>query len=71
MNYQLNTRQHNKQAHVDIERELDLRKNGQFTFTLKVNGGNIMDCQIMESADIRNYLQLKSVTIQEITIKHG
>lgn len=71
MNYQLNIRQHNKKAHVDIEKEIEYKKNGLFTLILRVNGGNVMDCQVMESVDASTYLQLKKVTVQEITIKHG
>lgn len=55
MNYQLNIREHNKQAHVDIEKEIELKKNGLFTFILRVNNGNIVDCTIMEYVNAKSY----------------
>lgn len=69
MQYALDIRNHNKQAHVDIEDEIKLKKNGLFTFILRVNNGNIVDCSVMEVVTAAKYLQLKSIEIQEIIIK--
>ena len=33
----------NKQAHLDIEKEIQKRKNGLFTMTLRINGKQIVD----------------------------
>lgn len=33
----------NKQAHLDIEREIGKRKNGVFTMSLRINGKQIVD----------------------------
>jgi len=71
MNYQLNIRQHNKQAHVDIEKEIELKKNGLFTVVLRVNNGNIADTVVMEYKTAADYLKLKTIEIQEVIIKHG
>jgi len=37
-------RDHNKQAHIDIQKEMFNQQEGLFTFTLKVNRGNVTDC---------------------------
>lgn len=71
MNYQLNIRDHNRQAHLDIEEEIKHKKNGLFTFILRVNNGNIVDCVIMENRNARDYLALKSITIEEYRITHN
>lgn len=68
MNYQLAIRDHNKQAHVDIEHDIQSQKNGLFTFIIRVNNGNIVDYNVVEYADAKKYLVLKSITIQQITI---
>ena len=47
MNYQLNIRDHNRQAHLDIEEEIKHKKNGLFTFILRVNNGNIVDLSLI------------------------
>lgn len=71
MKYSLDIRQHNRKSHVDIEKEIETKKNGLFTFILRVNNGNIVDCNVMEVVTAARYLQLKSVEVQEILIKHG
>lgn len=59
MNYKLSIRDHNKQAHADLEKEIELKKNGQLTFILRVNNGNIVDFQVMEVVTALNYISLK------------
>lgn len=71
MKYSLDIRKHNQKPHVDIEKEIEVKKNGLFTFILRVNNGNIADCNVMEVVTANKYLQLKSVEIQEVIIKHG
>lgn len=71
MNYALDIRRHNIQPHVDIENEIAEKKNGLFTFILRVNNGNIVDCNVMEYIDASTYLTLKRVVMQEIIVKHG
>lgn len=39
---------HNKKAHLDIARDMLLKGNGLFSFTLRVNGGKIVDYVYME-----------------------
>lgn len=66
MNYALDIREHNKQAHIDIESDIEVKKNGLFTLILRVNNGNIVDYQVMEYANSQKYLSLKSVEIIEV-----
>lgn len=71
MNYSLDIRRHNIQPHLDIEKEVENKKNGLFTFILRVNGGNIVDCNVMEYVNASDYLQLKRVTFHEVIVKNG
>jgi hypothetical protein len=69
MNYALDIRKHNIQPHLDIEKEIEGRKNGLYTFILRINNGNIVDCSWVEYVNAKNYLVLKKVELQEIIIK--
>lgn len=69
MNYELAIRSHNKQAHVDIEHDIQTQKNGLFTFIIRVNNGNIVDYNVVEYADMRKYLVLKKVILTEVLVK--
>lgn len=71
MNYKLDIRRHNLQPHVDLEKEIEEKKNGLFTFILRVNGGNIVDCNVMEYLNASTYLTLKKIEIHEVIVKHG
>lgn len=68
MNYSLEIRKHNQQAHLDIESDIKARKDGLFTFTLRVNNGNIVDYVVYEYADARKYLVLKKIVIEEFAV---
>lgn len=68
MNYALTIREHNIQAHLDVENEIQAKRNGTFTCILRVNNGNIVDSVIMEYGDARQYLVLKKIIIEEFTI---
>ena len=71
MKYNLSIREHNRQAHVDIEKDIQTKQNGLFTFTLRVNSGNICDYAVTESVDIRRkYLGTPSILVQELTVSH-
>ena len=67
MKYELDIRDHNVQPHLDIENDIERRKNGLFTFTLRVNNGNIVDYNVFEYANARKYLVLKKIVIEEHT----
>jgi hypothetical protein len=71
MDYALNIRDHNKQAHIDIEEDIQAQKDGLFTFTLRINGGNIVDYNLTEYVPASKYLRLKGVFIQELTVSHN
>lgn len=68
MQYSLEIREHNRQAHIDVENEIQSKKDGLFTCIIRVNNGNIVDSVIMEHADSRKYLVLKSITLTQLTI---
>lgn len=57
MNYSLEIRDSNIQAHLDIEREIANKKNGQMTFTLRINGGNVADVVMVEYIDVEPYVR--------------
>ena len=62
MQYALEIRSHNQQPHIDIENDIQLRRNGLFTFILRVNNGNIVDFNVMEYSDGTKYISLTRVT---------
>lgn len=70
MRYELSIRDHNLQPHFDIENDIQGKKNGLFTFILRVNNGNIVDYVVLEHKDAGQYLQLKKITVEEYTITH-
>ena len=43
--------QFNKQAHLDIAKEITKRQNGLFTFTVRINGKQIVDTIFREVYD--------------------
>lgn len=72
MQYALQIREHNRQAHTDIEEDIQERRNGLFTFTLRVNGGNIVDYNLTEYVNARNkYGGIKKVIVQELTVTYN
>jgi hypothetical protein len=72
MKYDLSIREHNIQPHIDIEKDLTDKGSGQFTFTIRVNNGNIVDYNVTEVINARDkYLQLKSIVVEELTLSHN
>lgn len=65
MNYALEIREHNIQAHIDVENDLQKQKNGVFTFVFRVNNGNIVDYNLFENVNAGKYLNFTKITIQE------
>jgi len=65
MKHDLTIRRHNIQAHLDIEKDIQARKDGLFTFILRVNGGNIVDYVIMEQSDGSRYRSLTQVVVKK------
>lgn len=69
MHYALNIREHNVAAHLDIEKEIAQKKNGLFTFTVRVNNGNIVDLNVTEYVPVKDkYAVVTTVTIEELNI---
>jgi len=69
--YELDIRKHNIPAHLDIERDIKTKKNGLFTFTLRINGGNIVDYSLMEYVDVkRKYLGVEAVIVKQSASTH-
>ncbi len=68
MNTELSITEKNVLPHTDIERDIQERQNGLFTFTLRINNGQVVDYNIMEYIDANKYLSLKSITLEEYTI---
>lgn len=57
MKYDLSIKQENIQPHLDIEKEIQLKQDGLFTFVIRVNSGNIVDLSILENINVqREYL---------------
>ena len=69
--YDLSIREHNVPAHLDIERDIKLKKDGLFTFTLRINGGNIVDYSLTEYVDVkRKYLGVTKTVIAKSTVTY-
>jgi len=53
-------REHNIKPHADIEVDIMNKKNGPVTFTLRLNGGNIVDYNLVEYVDVeKKYGELR------------
>ena len=71
MKYDLSIRDHNKQPHIDIEKDIKKRGNGALTFSIRINDGDIVDYAPIEYVDAKaKYLSLKSITIQQFDISY-
>ena len=65
MQYELSISKHNQQAHTDIEKDIENKKNGLFTFILRVNSGKIVDYNLMEYVNGKG----KYLTITKVIVK--
>jgi hypothetical protein len=65
MNYELAIAPQNIKPHLDIENELQAKRTGLFTFTIRINSGNIVDLAIIENVDTRTYSQ--RIIIEKLT----
>jgi len=71
MKHELTIRPHNQQAHIDIENDIKKRKNGLFTFTIRVNNGNIVDYNVTDHIYVKEkYLRLKRIVLKKLTATH-
>jgi len=55
MQYSLTIREYNKQAHIDIDKSIIKKRDGLFTFVIRVNKGNIVDYIEMENDTYRDF----------------
>jgi len=66
MKYVLSIGEQNLRAHIDIEKDIQDRKNGLFTFTLRVNNSNIVDYSEMEYIDASKYISIATAIITAV-----
>ena len=72
MQYELTIPEENYQAHLDIEKDIASRKNGLFTFILRVHDGRITDYNLMEQIDARTkYFQPEKVVVKEQVVAYN
>lgn len=72
MQYSLEISRHNQQPHIDIENDIQARKNGLFTFILRINNGSIVDYNVMEYAtNGEGYVGFTKVTRTKLTLSYG
>jgi hypothetical protein len=50
--YEEKIRNHNLQAHLDLENHIKTKDTGQITCTLRINGGNIVDLVFVEYVNV-------------------
>jgi len=71
MKYELSIPDCNLQPHLDIEKDIQARKNGLFNFIIRVNNGRIVDYNLMEYISARQkYFQLERIIWTELTVAH-
>lgn len=67
MKYDLSINQHNIKPHLDIEEDIQKKKDGLFTFNLRVNQGNIEDYSKYETITAKHYQGLVFTVREEWT----
>lgn len=55
MKYDIQIHEHNIKPHLDIQKGIQDKKNGLYTFTIRVNQGNIEDFSVFETITIKDY----------------
>lgn len=61
----------NIEAHTDIEHDIQNKKNGLFTFILRVDNGHIVDYNVIEYADITKYLAVTRIIVTQSTFSYN
>ena len=51
--YELHIKVNNQQFHIDLDADLLLKKDGLFSFIIKVNEGNIVDYVVLDYDDFK------------------
>lgn len=70
MKYNLNINQHNIKPHLDIEQDIQEKKNGLFTFNLRVSQGNIEDYATFRTITGKDYRTITIETFEESITTH-
>lgn len=69
-NYALTLRSHNIQPHLDIEDDIQERRDGLFTFTIRVNNGNVVDYNTTDYVNVKQkYGIIRALVIEEVTVE--
>ena len=68
MQYALEIRKNNVACHLDLERDIQYKKNGLFTFTIRINAGNVVDYNITQHVSAATYLGFKGITYEKLSI---
>ena len=72
MKYELSMPEENRKAHIDIENDMAQRKNGLFTFIIRVHDGKITDYLLMEYVDAKTkYRGFATVSVEELVISRS
>lgn len=71
MKYSFKVKAQNIPCHLDIERDLKGQRNGVFTFTLRVNQGQIMDYVNYNNPAASEYSAIFNATEPECEITRG
>lgn len=71
MRYGLSLSKKNIRAHLDIERDIQKTNTGMFTFTIRINDGDIVDYAPVEYIDAKKkYFGLESIIVKEHTVSY-
>ena len=65
---QLIIRETNKPFHYDLDKDMAHRRNGLFTFIIKVNNGNITDYSVLETD---NYKSIQFAYEQQVAVSRA
>lgn len=69
MSYNLSIREWNLKPHIDVESDIQKQKDGLFTFTIRLNNGNIVDYVVTQHVNPREkYGIVKTIVVEEFTI---
>ena len=69
MEYNLSIPEANQQFHIDLEQDIAQRKNGLFTFIVRVHDGAVTDYSLMEYVDAKSkYLSVAEITRTQFVV---
>lgn len=71
MKHGVKIRDHNVRPHLDIENDIQEKKNGLFTFTLRTNAGNIVDYNVTETVNVQDRYLASGTVVGFIVQQHS